>query len=98
MSTLHILSHSPFSDTRFYSCLRLLASGDALLLTGDATYAVREGSAPLRALLALEEGIAIYALDEDLMARAVDVIDTVKKVDYPGFVQLCTTYQRVNSW
>ena len=40
MKTLHVLSSSPFSDNRLSSCLRLLGSGDGLLLCGDATYAL----------------------------------------------------------
>ena len=39
MATLHLLSHSPFSDSRLSSCLRLLGADDGLLLTGDAVYA-----------------------------------------------------------
>ena len=40
MATLHILSHSPFADSRLASCLRLLGAQDALLLCGDAVYAL----------------------------------------------------------
>jgi tRNA 2-thiouridine synthesizing protein B len=36
MATLHVLSHSPFTDSRLSSCLRILGSQDALLLCGDA--------------------------------------------------------------
>ena len=34
MSTLHVISHSPFSDNRLYSCLRLLGPHDGLLVAG----------------------------------------------------------------
>ncbi|MGO3534092.1 DsrH/TusB family sulfur metabolism protein, partial [Pseudomonas helleri] len=50
MTTLHVLSHSPFSDTRLSSCLRVLGTDDALLLTGDAVYALQPQSSPLKAL------------------------------------------------
>ncbi|WP_413770140.1 DsrH/TusB family sulfur metabolism protein, partial [Vibrio vulnificus] len=46
MSTLHVLSHSPFGDNRLTSCLRVLGDQDALLLCGDATYALQPGSPP----------------------------------------------------
>jgi tRNA 2-thiouridine synthesizing protein B len=36
MSTLHVLSHSPFGDERLSSCLRIIGAADALLLSGDA--------------------------------------------------------------
>ncbi len=36
MTTLHLLSHSPFTDNRLSSCLQLLSLHDAVLLSGDA--------------------------------------------------------------
>ena len=99
MATLHILSHSPFTDSRFRSCLRLLAPGDGLLLTGEAVQAARAGAVTRQSLEALPEGIDLYALDEDLGARAIDEIPPrLERVDYPRFVELCTQYQRTNSW
>ncbi|WP_277419150.1 DsrH/TusB family sulfur relay protein, partial [Pseudomonas viridiflava] len=44
MSTLHVLSHSPFTDNRLDSCLRLLGDNDGILLCGDATYALTPSS------------------------------------------------------
>lgn len=98
MATLHMLSHSPFSDSRLVSCLRLLGPGDGVLLTGDATYALQAGTAQLQALSLMPDSISLYALDEDLQARAINPPTRVKTVDYPGFVELCTTYAKVNSW
>ena len=51
MATLHVLSHSPFTDSRLSSCLRILGSQDALLLCGDAVYALQDGSAQRQALV-----------------------------------------------
>ena len=51
MSTLHVLSHSPFGDERLTSCLRLLGAADALLLSGDAAYALQPGTAPFLSLI-----------------------------------------------
>ena len=50
MATLHVLSHSPFADSRLASCLRLLGADDALLLSGDAVYALQPGTANLQEL------------------------------------------------
>ena len=50
MSTLHVLSHSPFGDDRLTSCLRVIGANDALLLTGDAVYALQPGTVPCDAL------------------------------------------------
>ena len=96
MSTLHVLSHSPFGDDRLSSCLRLIGANDALLLTGDAVYALQPGTAPFNALIAGNP--TLFVLAEDAQARAVDVPDTAKAIDYPAFVELSIHYDKVNSW
>lgn len=99
MSTLHLLSHSPFSDSRLSSCLHLLALGDGLLLCGDAVYALLPGSAQRQALELMPEGIALLALEEDLQARAIGELPTrLQTLDYPAFVACTLAYDRVNSW
>ncbi|PYB76244.1 sulfurtransferase complex subunit TusB [Pseudomonas sp. LB-090624] len=97
MTTLHVLAHSPFGDERLASCLRLLGTDDALMLCGDAVYALRSGSEPHRQLH--DAGLAqrLFALDEDLQARAIGN-DLAKAVDYAGFVELSLQYDKVNSW
>jgi tRNA 2-thiouridine synthesizing protein B len=89
MATLHVLSHSPFSDQRLASCLRLLGAGDGVLLTGDAVYALLNDD------LAHLAG-RLYALEEDVRARAIET--GVPLVDYPGFVQLSIDFDKVNTW
>ncbi|CAD5109451.1 sulfurtransferase complex subunit TusB [Zestomonas carbonaria] len=98
MATLHILSHSPFSDSRLSSCLHLLGAGDGLLLSGDAVHALQPGTVQRQALELMPDSIALYALDEDLQARALSAPSRVQAVDYPAFVELCTRYAKVNSW
>ncbi len=99
MATLHLLSHSPFDDGRFASCLRLLERSDAVLLSGDAVYALQPGSAPQEALAGLDPSIHVFALAEDHAARgALPLATRVQLVDYPEFVELCGRYDRVNSW
>ncbi|WP_194788435.1 sulfurtransferase complex subunit TusB [Pseudomonas sp. UFMG81] len=97
MTTLHLLTHSPFGDERLSSCLRLLGPQDAILLCGDATYALKAGSEPQNALEAANLGGRLYALAEDLQARAIDGA-LAKAVDYPAFVELTLEYDKVNSW
>ncbi|QXH43956.1 sulfurtransferase complex subunit TusB [Pseudomonas xanthosomatis] len=97
MTTLHVITHSPFGDERLASCLRLLGPQDALLLCGDATYALKPGSEPLRALQAASLDGRLFALAEDLQARALDAT-AAKAVDYPAFVELTLHYDKVNSW
>ncbi|UVJ42082.1 sulfurtransferase complex subunit TusB [Pseudomonas sp. LS1212] len=98
MATLHVLSHSPFSDNRLGSCLRLLGDEDAILLTGDAVYALQPGSAPLRQLTERNLAARLFALEEDLQARAIDPTGVARTVDYPAFVELSIRYDKVNSW
>ncbi|WP_282364636.1 sulfurtransferase complex subunit TusB [Pseudomonas sp. PS01297] len=98
MTTLHVLSHSPFSDTRLSSCLRVLGTDDALLLTGDAVYALQPQSSPLKALEEKSATLKFYALEEDLLARHLDCPPWATAVDYPAFVELSIHYDKVNSW
>ena len=94
MSTLHLLSHSPFDDGRLSSCLRLLGPQDALMLTGDAVYALLPES-PWASQL---QGLKVFALDEDLIARGIQATSTAQALDYSGFVQCCLDFNKVNSW
>lgn len=96
MTTLHVLSHSPFSDTRLASCLRLAGPDDALLLTGDAVYALQPGTEPLARLT--EHGMRLYALLEDVQARGLAPAAHAEAIDYPRFVQLSIDYDKVNTW
>lgn len=96
MSTLHVLSHSPFGDNRLSSCLRVIGAGDALLLSGDAAYALQPGTAPFNALHA--RNLQLYVLTEDAQARAINVPDWAKAIDYPAFVELSIHHDKVNSW
>ena len=96
MSTLHVLSHSPFGDERLTSCLRLLGNKDALLLSGDAVYALQPGTAPFTALQ--NRQLKLLVLAEDAQARAVQVPDWAEAIDYPAFVDLSIHYDKVNSW
>jgi len=98
MATLHMLSHSPFSDSRLVSCLRLLGPGDGVLLTGDATYAMQPDTAQWQALSLMPESISLFALEEDLHARHLALPPRVKALDYPGFVECCTAFAKVNTW
>lgn len=96
MSTLHVLSHSPFGDDRLTSCLRVIGADDALLLSGDAAYALQPGTAPFNALSI--RGLKLFVLAEDAQARALPVPDWAQAIDYPSFVELSIHYDKVNSW
>ncbi|WP_212627108.1 sulfurtransferase complex subunit TusB [Pseudomonas sp. PP3] len=96
MSTLHVLSHSPFGDDRLSSCLRVIGASDVLLLSGDAAYALQPGTAPFKTLNA--RGLPLYVLAEDAQARAIEVPDWATAIDYAAFVELSIRHDKVNSW
>ncbi|MGY3642921.1 sulfurtransferase complex subunit TusB [Pseudomonas sp. PK-RTE-24] len=96
MSTLHVLSHSPFGDDRLSSCLRLLGSADAVLLSGDAVYALQPDTVPFSTLQ--ERAIRLFVLTEDAQARAIEIPDWAEAIDYPAFVELSIHHAKVNSW
>ncbi|MEL7559694.1 sulfurtransferase complex subunit TusB [Stutzerimonas chloritidismutans] len=99
MATLHLLSHSPFSDDRLASCLRLLSVDDALLLCGDAVYALQHGTSQRQALELMPDSIELFALEEDISARSLCALPTrLQQIDYENFVELCCRFERTNSW
>ncbi|MBP0945428.1 sulfurtransferase complex subunit TusB [Pseudomonas alliivorans] len=97
MSTLHVLSHSPFTDNRLESCLRLLGENDGVLLCGDAAYALMP-SGPVSQTLQQTGSQLLFVLDEDLKARNLALPDGITRVDYAGFVELSIRFDKVNTW
>lgn len=98
MATLHVLSHSPFTDGRLKSCLRVLGVADGLLLCGDAVHALQAGSAAWQILSEVAQNGRLYMLDEDARARAINPIEQVQRLDYAAFVQLSIDFDKVNTW
>lgn len=96
MNTLHVLSYTPFTDSRFASCLSVLATGDSVLLTGDAVYALQPNSAPYTNIAALPH--PVFVLHEDVIARGLSVPAGIEPIDYPRFVELSLLHAKVNSW
>jgi tRNA 2-thiouridine synthesizing protein B len=96
--TLHILSTSPFAGSCLAECRRVIATGDALLLTGDGVYAAL-GDAAARCTLHAA-GVAVFALAEGRAARGIDarLPACIATVDYGGFVDLAVAHPRTVSW
>jgi tRNA 2-thiouridine synthesizing protein B len=46
----------------------------------------------------MPESIGLFALDEDLSARAIAGPHRLQTVDYPGLVELSCRFDKVNSW
>jgi len=97
--TLHILSVSPRAGDAFAQCLRVLAPGDALLLTGDGVLAAWPGTPAAQALAARGAALGVYALDADSAQRGlVELAPGVERIDDAGFVALACAQARSLSW
>ncbi|PKM04715.1 MAG: sulfurtransferase complex subunit TusB [Gammaproteobacteria bacterium HGW-Gammaproteobacteria-6] len=98
---LHILRHSPASDPRFASCLRVLGGNQNLLLIEDAVYALLPQSQALNNLKILPSSVSLYVLQADLLARGMALDDLprrIRPIDYEQMVELCGQCHKVVSW
>ena len=98
---LHIVNKSPSERNTLDACLRMAKKGSTILLIEDGVYAATKGSpaeGTLKAAMATD--IRVYALWPDLEARGMQdtVVDGIKQVDYPGFVDLVADNKNVQSW
>ncbi|MCH8105172.1 MAG: sulfurtransferase complex subunit TusB [Proteobacteria bacterium] len=102
MATLHTVNKSPFERNSLDTCLSLCNNSGSILLIEDAVVgALRNTSVSERLVKAIESGVKIFALGEDLKARGLPedrVIEKITLVDYTGFVKLATENDRVQSW
>lgn len=90
MSTLHIVSCSPFSSDSLSRCLSLLSEGDALLFIENGVYVVNSS-------VQLPPTIPCYLLEEDLAARGLSAT-ALSTVNYDGFVRLVCDHDNSVSW
>lgn len=98
---LHILRHSPHSESRFASCLRTINSGQSMLLIEDAVYGLSPHTTARNTLEYLPSTVHIYALDTDLQARGLaldDLPSRVTIINYSMMVDLCLEHSKAVSW
>ncbi|MBT6481419.1 MAG: sulfurtransferase complex subunit TusB [Gammaproteobacteria bacterium] len=95
MSCLHTISKSPGTQL-LESCLKIIASGDAILFIEDGTYYANSA----RKLEAIDKACKIYGLREDMLARAIltKAADSVELIDTARFVKLCCEHDKIVSW
>ncbi|WP_256582329.1 sulfurtransferase complex subunit TusB [Pseudomonas sp. MYb185] len=98
---LHILRHSPHSESRFASCLRAVNANQSLLLIEDAVYGLLPGTSTRNALEYLPASVNLYAMEADLQARGLaldDLSSRIRVVNYAMMVALCAEHAKVVSW
>jgi len=97
---LHTVNKSPFERNSLERCLRTSSKGSALLLIEDGVYGAVKGSIIEDKVKDAMKNIKIYALQADIDSRGLKehVMDGIQLVDYSGFVDLATEYDKVQSW
>ncbi len=101
MAVLHVINKSPFESNSLDTCLRLAKKGSAILLIEDGIYATQKNTGAEAMVDGAIVKHSVYALTPDLDARGIDknkLIEGISLVDYNGFVQLATEYDKVQSW
>lgn len=99
MSTLHIVSSSPFATNALQSALKFASQSDAILLIENGVYAAVDSAhiSPLMEIAA--RGLKVYALGEDIDARALTALaKNINKVSYTDFVTLVCQHHNSVSW
>ena len=96
---LHIINKSALSNGSFETCLRVVDTGEILLIE-DAVYAATKGSALEAKVREAQGRFKINVLMPDLEARGLAdrLIEGVSPVDYGGFVDLVAGNKNCQSW
>ena len=94
MAILHTVNKT---GQPFTLCLRTVNEGDTILFFEEGVYVLFEES---NILIELIKNIAIFVLEADIRARAINMNDhqNISVIDYPGFVSLTESHDKVLSW
>ena len=97
---LHTINKSPLVNNALSACLRMAKDGSGILFIEDGVYGALTGTEITAAVEEAMKTKKVYALEPDVKARGVQdrVIKGVQLVDYCGFVDLTTEYDKVESW
>lgn len=101
MSTLHTINKSPFAHNTLFSCIKVCAERDGILLLEDGvfgTIASAPGADELQLLI--QRGVKVFALINDIKARGLEekLAPNIELIDYNTFVQLTLNHRCVQSW
>ena len=98
---LHTVNKSPFEKRSLDGALTHATNGAAVLMIEDAVFGALKGTAVTAKVQKALGNLKVYVLGPDLKARGMteeQVIDGVTVVDYAGFVDLVTEYDKVQAW
>ncbi len=96
---LHLVNKSPYDSTGLESASKYAGKSSGILLFEDGVYAAMSGTAYEDRIKEIMGDHDVYALKEDLDARGIAdrVVDGVKQITYPDFVDL-VEQNKVASW
>ncbi|MBZ0071057.1 MAG: sulfurtransferase complex subunit TusB [Thiohalobacteraceae bacterium] len=101
MAMLHTVNKSPFDRRSLDTALTHAVDGAGVLMFEDGVLGAVKGTAVTPKIEEALGNLKIYVLGPDLKARGLtedQVIDGVAVVDYAGFVDLVTEYDKVQAW
>lgn len=98
MSTLHLISKSPFAHSALDDYLRACGERATLVLIEDAVNAALRDST--WAMRLQQAGHTVFVLDADCAARGLTakIEPAFTRIDYARFVQLCCEHAPLVSW
>ncbi|RLA08709.1 MAG: sulfurtransferase complex subunit TusB [Gammaproteobacteria bacterium] len=98
---LHLVNKSPFEKNSLKVAISCALNKSAILMIEDGVYgAVSDAKHSDMVKTAMNKS-DFYVLKEDTQARGIDeskIIDGIQLVDYAGFVELSTKYDKIQSW
>ena len=93
---LHTLNASP-SSAAFHDCLKVIHTGDAVVLMGDGVYAALKETDACMELQAKD--VELYILDADaLLAGVTEPASGMHSIDMDGLVALTERFPRQQAW
>ena len=97
---LHTVNRSPFGSDCLQSCLDVAATGSGIILIEDGVYCALANTELTELISTALTRHKIYVLSPDLQARGITnmVVEGIETVDYAGFVELCTEFDKIVSW
>ncbi len=101
MPMLHTVNKSPFERNSLVTCINHTTPKSAILMIEDGVYGAMQRTVVAEKITTAGETISFYVLEPDLAARGMNedkLIDGVKAIDYKGFVDLVTEFDKVQAW